>query len=144
MSSYDEELRNALKAEFAAGHLYEVGDCTAVFSALANRFPPSGSKIDWASIPNSIEDCEGDAARQPERFSEFFDEMCRRFRLEGPVLYVGDSSTDFTLEGSTAAMRRAVPELLQIPQHHYFVGPDCSWCISMTMEGDMAFARADK
>lgn len=102
-------------------------------------YPASGSKIDWDRVPGSIERVEEDESLQSERFTAFFDEIVQRFRLAGDVVYVGDSATDFALAGSVECMRDALPETLAIPQHHYLIGPDSSWCLCFTMEGNMGF-----
>jgi hypothetical protein len=142
MSTYEDEIRRALKAEIDAGCLREAGTSDDLFSLLRKNYPASGSKIDWKRVPGAIECAEKDRSRQTEQFVEFFGEMRVRFGLNGHVLYVGDSLTDFALAGSIGAMQRALPVLLEVPQHHYFVGPNASWCICMTMEGDMAFGCA--
>ena len=144
MNSYEDDLRRALKVEFESGNLRESGACGAVFSSLSKAFPAKGSKIDWAKVPGSVERTEHDEALQPLRFVDFFNEMRLRFSLSGTVVYVGDSATPFALEGSAAAMRRALPLLLEVPQHHYLIGSQCSWCICLTMEGDMGFGFGQK
>lgn len=142
MSSYEDEIRQALKAEIDAGLLQELGAAEEVFQLLTINYPSSGSKIDWKRVAGSIECYEDDRSQERARFVEFFDEMCTRFGLDGLVLYVCDGPIDFALAGSVDAMRRALPVLFEVPAHHYFVGPSASWCMSMTMEGDMAFGRA--
>jgi hypothetical protein len=141
VSTYEEDLRLALKAEFDAGQIREVGSAADVFGQLSKAYPASGSKIDWKRVPGAIECAEEDESLQLERFADFFDEVRSRFELNGAVLYAGDSATDFALEGTVDAFRRALPELIAIPQHHYFIGPNCSWCMCLTMEGDMGFGR---
>ncbi len=139
MSTYEENLRRALKAQLDAGDIREVGSSDTVFAQLSKTYPVSGSKIDWKRVPGAIECTEDDPFLQVERFVEFFEEMRSRFGLTGTVLYVGDSATDFALAGTVEAFRRALPELVAIPQHHYVIGRDFSWCICLTMEGDMGF-----
>jgi hypothetical protein len=121
MSTYDDDIRQALKAEFEAGHLREVGDAADVFGPLAKIYPASGSKIDWQRVPGAVESAEENQSLQSKRFVEFFDEMRSRFELRGPVLYAGDSATGFALGGTIDVMRRALPELFKIPQHHYLL-----------------------
>ena len=142
MNTYEADLRQALKVELDAGYLREVGKAAEIFDLLAKVYPVSGSKIDWKRVPGAIETTEEDHSLQADRFAEFFEEMRSRFRLADPVLYAGDSATDFALEGSMDAMQRALTDLIDVPQHHYFVGPNGSWCICMTMEGDMAFGQS--
>ena len=142
MSAYEDEIRQALKAEIDAGRLKEAGAAIDVYRLLTKTYPRSGSKIDWSRVPGAIECSEEDQSRQTARFFEFLGEMCTRFRLNGLVLYIGDSLTDFALAASITDMRQALPVLFDVPQHHYFVGPNASWCMCMTTEGDMAFGRA--
>jgi hypothetical protein len=139
LSTYEDDLRLALKAEFDAGDIREIGDAAHVFAQLSKTYPASGSKIDWKQVPGAIERTEEDESLQLERFVEFFDEMRSRFGLTGTVLYAGDSATDFVLEATVEVFRRALPEFIAIPQHHYFIGPDFSWCVCLSMEGDMGF-----
>jgi hypothetical protein len=143
MSTYEDDLRSALKTQFDTGELLDIGDAAAVFSSLSKAFPTSGSKIDWRYVPGSVESAEEEASLQHQRFAQFFDDVRSRFGLSGPVTYAGDSATDFALEGTLDAVREALPALLEVPQHHYFIGPGCSWCICFTMEGDMGFGRCE-
>jgi hypothetical protein len=142
MSTYEDDIRQLLKSEFDAGSLSEVGSADHVFELLAKIYPASGSQIDWHRVSGAIERSETEQCRQPEQFVEFFNEMIATFGLNGPVLYAGDSATDFTLAGSIATMQRILPALIAVPQHHYFVGPNASWCICMRMEGSMGFGRS--
>jgi hypothetical protein len=142
MSAYEDDIRQSLKSEFDAGFLSEAGSADDVFGLLAKVYPASGSQIDWKRVPGAIERSETDQREQPHQFVEFFNEMIATFELSGPVLYAGDSATDFALAGSIATMQRILPVLIAVPQHHYFVGPNATWCICMRMEGGMGFGRA--
>lgn len=144
MSTYEQDIRTALKNELDAGYLAEVGSAEDIFSLLMKVYPVSGSKIDWGRIPGAIKCNAGDEPEQVTRFLKFFDEMTSRFALSGPVIYVGDSATDFALAGSLETMRRASPVLIEVPQHHYFVGPNGCWCICFSMEDDLDFARSNQ
>lgn len=50
MSTYEDDLRHSLKAEFDTGRIREVVDAAKVFSQLSKVYPTSGSKIDWKNI----------------------------------------------------------------------------------------------
>lgn len=139
MNFYESELRKVLRPAIDSGCLTEMGDSSSYFSQIMRHYPVDGSKIDWGLVPQSIERCEGEEALRAGRFVEFFDQMVGRFGLVGDVVYVGDSATDFALGGALNCMRDVLRELLAIPQHHYFVGPECSWCLCLTMEGYMGF-----
>ncbi|WFU22087.1 hypothetical protein QA649_28835 [Bradyrhizobium sp. CB1717] len=143
MSTYEQDIRRALKDELDSGCLTEIGLADDIFGLLRKAYPSSGSKIDWRRVPGAIECTDRDGSEQTARFLGFFDEMCGRFELSGPVIYVGDSATEFALAGSLETIRRVSPVLIEVPQHHYFVGPNASWCICLTMENDLDFATSD-
>jgi hypothetical protein len=136
---YEIELRKALREEIESHYIKEVGDSSPFFAQLTKGYPANGSKIDWSQIPGSIERVEENKSLQVKQFIRFFNEVIQKFNLSGNVVYIGDNATDFALVGSLECMMGVVSELLTIPQHHYFVGPDSSWCICFTMEGDMGF-----
>lgn len=136
---YEAELRKALRAAMESNRIRDLGDSSPFFAQLTKAYPVSGSKIDWGGVPGSMERTEEEETLQAEQFISFFDEVVQKFRLAGDVVYVGDSAIDFALAGSMECIREALPELLAIPQHHYLIGPESSWCMCFTMEGDMGF-----
>jgi hypothetical protein len=141
VSTFDDELRLALKAQLESGLLLEAGSAADILRTLSKRFPTSGSKIDWDRVPGAIERSEANETDQLTEFVDFFDEVRTKFNLIGPVIYAGDGPTDLALQGSLDEFRRALSEILTIPQHHYFVGANYAWCLAFTMEGDMAFGH---
>ena len=136
---YEDELRKVLHAAMASGLIREVGESSPFFDELAKAYPALGSKIDWSRVPGAVGRNEEDNAQQIGQFISFFDAVVQNAKLVGDVVYVGDSGTDFAFAGSIESMREALPELLAIPQHHYLIGPACSWCMCFTMEGYMDF-----
>lgn len=136
---YEAELRRALQAALESNRIKELGDSSPFFAQLMKTYPASGSKIDWDRVPGSVERFDDEEAIQAVQFTEFFDEIVHKFCLAGDVIYVGDSATDFALTGSMECVREALPELLAVPQHHYLIGPESSWCMCFTMEGGMGF-----
>ena len=64
MSTYEDDLRLALKPEFDAGQICEVGDAANVFGSLSKAYPTSGSKIDWRRVSGAIECAEEDESLQ--------------------------------------------------------------------------------
>jgi hypothetical protein len=144
VNAYELDIRRALDVEFDSEHLIAIGAAMEIYSLLNEAYPSGGSKIDWERVPSSVRCIEDDGLEAADRFLKFFDEMCSRFKLSGPVIYVGDSLTTFALAGSIETIRRISPVLIEVPQHHYFVGPNASWCICLTMEGDLDFGTSGK
>jgi hypothetical protein len=139
MNKYETEVRDVLRVLMEANRIRELGESSPFFAQISALYPLDGSKIDWRRVPGSVERSENDEDLHVEQFVGFFDEVTEKFRLAGDVVYVGDSATDFALGASIECMREALPNLLAIPQHHYLIGPESSWCMCFTMEGDMGF-----
>lgn len=134
---HEAELLKALHPAIVSRRLVSVGDSSTFFARLARAYPVNGSKIDWGRVPHAIERTHEQS--NMEEFVSFFDEVVGKYSLAGEVIYVGDSATDFAFASSVECMREVLPELVAIPQHHYFIGPETSWCMCFTMEGDMGF-----
>lgn len=141
-NAYEAELRELLKADLQTGRVREYESSTPFFEGLSKAYPLSGSKIDWKCVPASIQCFDEDASQHVGLFVKFVDDIAKKFSLEGEVVYVGDSATDFALGGMLEDIRPALPSIFAIPQHHYLIGPEFSWCLCCTMEGDMAFGRS--
>lgn len=141
MSSYDEEILTEFKDEFDSETFRRLGDVAGIFRELARFYPSRGSKIDWERIPGAIDVQMKQGGEYVSEFIKFFNETCDRESLMGAAIYVGDSNTDIAIEADIGDMRSAVPFLAEIPQHHYFISSNYSWCMCITMEGDMGFGR---
>lgn len=139
MSGYDDELRVALSRELCDLRLREVGDGTAEFSLLAEVFPTLHSRIDWARVPGAITFEVGGDEVEHEVVRRFIVSLQRKYDLGGPVTFVGDSATGVALQGEIGTFVRVLKVLLEVPQHHYFVGPGAGWCLCITFEGDVGF-----
>jgi hypothetical protein len=129
-------LREVLEERPTGRLLRVLPDTAAILAELAEHYPFTGSRIAWSNVPGAIErpgENEGSAC------VAFFDEMTARFKLQGEVTYVGDSLTEFGVQGSIEAIREVLSPLISIPHHHYFIGAHLQWCMSFTFEGDMAF-----
>lgn len=142
MNNIDDELRLSLRSDETIDRFNFIASSRELFLSLMTLYPHSGSKIDWSELPGAIEEFEPNPDLHSLRFSAFFDDMCLQFGLSGSITYVGDSATDGAFEGSVGAFQKVLGVIFDIPQHHYFVGPNFAWCMCMTMEGDMAFGYA--
>lgn len=122
-------------------NIYRAGDSEPFFDRLGKSYPMAGSKIDWTKVNGSVERSENDRRKENSAFRDFFIEILNSENLRGDAIYVGDSLTDSAFCGDVVDFESALMEILEIPQHHYFFSRDLSWCLSLTMEGDMAFGR---
>jgi len=113
---------------------------------IEEKYPFSGAKIDWKSIPCSISKKTNNYRKRNKDFIVFFHEMKKKFSLSGDVFYVNDSAIDFAIKGSIESIGKIIKYLLKIPQHHYFIGNEGNWCLCFTMEGymDFGFCYNDK
>lgn len=138
---FEDELLQILGTDVHTGIITIEPDCTDYFVKLAKCFPAAGTKIDWGRVPNSINTWR-DEDRDESAFVEFFNQIVTSNNLSGPIVYMGDSNTEFALLTSIDVVSKYLKDILSIPQHHYFVAADFSWCIAFTFEGDMSFGYA--
>lgn len=108
---------------------------SAVFDWLSRRFPVAGSKIDWDQAPGrhrhwKIEDEERLAATAAG-------EVRARLSPDSVVEHVGDGLSPYGVRFTGAAAPAVLGELLEIPEHHYFLAADRSWLVVVATEGDL-------
>lgn len=142
MNIFDDALRSIIKNEAARASILEIGDTSHHFKCLGKFYKAIGSKIDWSRIPRAIERSEPNQRRQHDSCVKFFDEVRATYALQGDICYAGDGPSSIGLTANIEALRRILPRIVDLPQHHYFFATDYSWCMSFTMEGDMAFGFA--
>ena len=138
---FEVELLKHLHGAIEAGDILVEADSARHFSRLAQCYPVAGSKIRWSHLPGSIERHENAADRQLAAGCDFFGEMVALHGLTGQAVHIGDSAVEFALLASVGEFSRHLGALLSIPQHHYFVAADYSWCMVLGMEGGMSFGR---
>lgn len=64
-------------------------------------------------------------------------EVCLRTLPESAVEHVGDALSPYGVRFIKANCASVVAELLEIPEHHYFVAMDRSWIVVVSTEGDL-------
>lgn len=139
MNLYEEELIEVITSDVANGQIAIISDSVSYFKNLAAIYPFLGAKIDWALVSGAIELCEGRSGFQEKAFSEFFYEIGKKISQSETIIYVGDGLTDFALLSKKDVFGKYLGAIFSIPQHHYFIGEDFSWCMVFTFEGDMSF-----
>lgn len=141
---FESILESALKNFTDNGEITINHGADAVYDKIYEKFPFSGSKINWKSVDNAIQDLDENEPSQTKSFETFFAAITEKYNLSGKVMYVGDSATDFCIIGTIDSFLSALPSFFSIPQHHYFVDINFSWCMCFTMEGDMGFGFSTK
>ena len=134
---WDQQVRRSLRPALESGQLTIVDEVDELFGRLETAFPVEGTKIDWAEVPGSS--YLFSQGGQREDFERFFHQNAPRMGLDTPAYYVSDAALSFAIAGNVRSMGRCLPAILDNPQHHYFVARDFSWCMALTMEGDMNF-----
>lgn len=137
--TYDEELIEYFRDELSTGKVEIVSDSSNYFTRLADEFPTVGSRIDWTKVSNSWVEVANTQSDEVTQFVNFFNAAVDRYKLAGQVICMGDSATQIAMIFPVDLLRKKLDEILSIPQHHYFVAEDFSWCLVFTFEGDMAF-----
>lgn len=136
--TFEEELLLSLDGLIKSGDVVVDKSSDNYFAQLGSKFPVVGSKIDWEEVPGSVEEIAKDD-EYIESCLSFFMKMCKKNNLNGKVIVIGDSAIESAFIMPIEVLKSNLKKVLGIPQHHYIIADDYSWCMSFTMEGDMAF-----
>jgi hypothetical protein len=134
---WDERVRSALAPALARGELRIVDELDQLFEELEAAFPVEGTKIDWDEVPGSLSGLS--LGSTPEYFAQFFHEHQQTMGIDTPAYYLSDSALNFAIAGEVRALSQHLHIIIENPQHHYFVAKDFTWCMALTMEGNMNF-----
>jgi hypothetical protein len=144
--SPEEELRDEIQRKYPeAGITIEVSS-EPYFEALQRHFPVRGSKIDWDRVPRA-QIRQADTANSEKYFDNavaFTEEILESERLDRDrdVVVIGDSAMEGAFKMRLWVLRSLLRSILRMPQHTYVLGPDTSWCLVFSMEGDLCFGYA--
>jgi hypothetical protein len=134
---WDQQVRSALGPALESGQLAVVDEVEELFGRLETVFPVEGTKIDWSEVPGSFHLFSRGA--QQEDFERFFQAHVAKMGLDTPAYYLSDAALSFAIAGDVRSIGQCLHAILDNPQHHYFIAKDFSWCMALTMEGDMDF-----
>jgi len=136
--TYEEELLSELRSLISNGKIKVEDDSSKYFLELSQSYPTFGSKIDWDEIENSeVEDATGEDC--DSQFVLFFKKIIRENQLQGECIVIGDSAVSMALTTDVNTLSFVLLDIIEIPQHHYILAKDLSWCMAYTMEREMAF-----
>lgn len=136
MSIYDSEILSYLR-EVGYDHLVSVeNDPTEFVRGIEEAFPFLNGRPDWEHMAVHL---TGDGGADASSVSAFVRSIFERFMIDGTVVYVGDSLTDYSYEFSVLQSERILPAFLEIPQHHYLVHKKYYWIFVVSFEGDVDF-----
>jgi hypothetical protein len=141
--SVSDNFLEKLAPSMTNGRIVVEYDMDKYFDQIEASFPIYGSKIEWDEVDGSVEELA-----RLEFYSadctNFFNKMTEQF-IQNPdskVVLLGDSAMDYALLTSLKNVPEVLEKMLELPQHHFIVANNFSWCISFSMEGDMAFGFA--
>ncbi len=141
MATFAEELLSDLDQAIRSGEVAIETSSDQYFARLQSTFPVLGSKIEWSNVPAAIEEVASPQAGIQDCL-RFYDRVRSTYGLHGPCVVIGDSQVDFSIVTTVEDLRGHLDRILAIPQHHYIVAADFTWCMAFTLEGNMAFGFA--
>ncbi len=132
--TYEEELRLELKPGIDNGDIVVIEDASAIFARIDEVFTFAGSYIDWETLCNVTEE-----KMDPDAFESscyrFFKQICGSKVADEKLYYINDSAFDMGLSMSIKTAIEAFPKIIDLPQHHYFVAENFTWCMCFNMLG---------
>jgi hypothetical protein len=110
-------------------------DMSEIFKWLATHLPISGSKINWDVVQGEHSHRHFvDAAELAQAVTRA---VVRRINAGACVEHAGDGLSPFGTRFTAENANLVVRELLEIPEHHYFVDERRSWLVVVSSEGDL-------
>lgn len=140
---FEDDLLSELNNFISNGKIKICDDNGKYFLELSQAYPICGSKIDWDKVDKSVvsyatgENCDA-------QFIDFFKAMVHEYNLREKCVVIGDSAIDKALLMDISTLNTVLQKIIEIPQHHYILASDYSWCLTFTMEQEMAFGYKPK
>jgi hypothetical protein len=106
---------------------------------LIDKFPFSGTFVDWEGTANHRRHYELSAAAVDDLSPRFFREHLSARRSE-PAFYANDG-VSLKLRATVAVLETHLQAFIELPHTSYFLAVDGSWCLSLRMNGDMDFGE---
>ena len=139
--SVSDDFIEIIAPNIANGRIVVEYDIEKYFEQIEASFPIYGSKIEWSEVAGSIEELA-----RLEFYSsdciDFYNKITKTLNPNSKVVLLGDSAMDYALLTILKNVPEVLAKMLELPQHHFIVANDFSWCISFSMEGNMAFGFA--
>ena len=98
-----------------------------------------GTAVDWSRVRGTHQHWSA----SDDDLSGVVDEFLAAAPGLGDVVHVGDSLSPYSVRIAHQQLRPVLVALLEIPEHHYLVACDRSWCGVFRMEGDVDIALLD-
>lgn len=135
-----ENLLLAISPLIQSGKVLLLGDEELCVGVIEKSFPFVGAKIDWSQIPGAVIK----VANEQDFVTECLEFLRFQIGNEGisplaHVFIIGDSAMEKAMATQVRFLEALLMEVLELPQHTYIVSLNGEWCMTFTMEGDMAF-----
>lgn len=139
MSIYDDELVKDLELNKLHKCVIVIKNPETYLNLIEQKFKFNGSKIDWLQS-NMHYSKESNNESLLTDASLFITELKEKYLNNNvPVIYIGDSLTDFGYQFEIKDIEQFLVYFLDIPQHHYFIPLEGDWCLCISFENYLDF-----
>jgi hypothetical protein len=101
---------------------------------VSDRLPLVGTGVDWSRVAGSHRHW---FVESDDELSAVIGEFLSAVPNCGDITHVGDALSPFAVRMTRDELGNALPSLLEIPEHHYLVSDDRTWCGVFRTEGDV-------
>lgn len=136
MSYFDEELEKKLSESSILFKKLKSEAHDAFVSAINKKFPFSGSKLSWNSLPNSMSYVKNE---HNQAFREISEKVTALNIPE--IIFIGDALTENAYKTSTKNFETTLAIFADIPQHTYFFSDVLSFIGCISSEGEINFSE---
>jgi len=107
---------------------------------IEKKYPTIGGRINLSSL-SDYRYSKADSENTTLDFCKFVKSIPNLNDNDSDVIYIGDSLTDHAYTVKSSDLQAFICTIVDIPQSHYLFRSDLSWCINLSFENDMEFAR---
>jgi len=123
----------------ASGEVEVLTDNDRYINLLQEKYPFSGSKIDWeqtsAHVEKKIETNDDELA--------FYKDLRTSAQIPNgqQIVFISDNDIAGVLIFNSETLDKILERILDLPQHKYLLAESGEWCLNFTMEGFADFGR---
>lgn len=117
-----------------------LGLADSLFESIENVYPISGSRLNLSSL-NDYRHARAASENTSLDFLMFVKSLQTLINSTDNIIYLGDNLTENAYLIKNENLMDFISCITDIPQAHFLLAEDLSWCISLSFENDMEFGR---
>ncbi|WP_249672578.1 hypothetical protein [Pseudomonas abieticivorans] len=138
--SYDSDLIDLCRRKKI--HVSNLGPADLLFELIEKKYPFSGNRVAFCKL-NNYKYAKTSNNRAISDMVQFIEPLQGLIAKTSELIYLGDNLTENAYLTSNTNLIKFISCFIEIPQSHYLLAKDVSWCINLSFENDIEFGALD-